>query len=103
MALSKITDKQVTYKQGGTGSVLRNVGDTFRDVVSVKDFGASTSETGANNKTYFDAAWAASDPKAVLVPAGTYTITGTVTGKFYSFGLVTINSGAVNTITNLVP
>lgn len=40
MALTKITDKQVTYKQGGTGSVVRNLGERLRDSVSVKDFGA---------------------------------------------------------------
>lgn len=40
MALTKITDKQVTYKQGSTGSVVRNLGEKLRESVSVKDFGA---------------------------------------------------------------
>ena len=40
---------------------------------------------------------------AVLVPASTYLFTGTVTGKFYSFGAVTISGGTVTSITNLVP
>ena len=40
MALTKITDKQVTYKQGSTGSVVRNLGEKLRETVSVKDFGA---------------------------------------------------------------
>ena len=42
-------------------------------------------------------------PQAVYVPAGSYAITGTVTGKFYSFGVVTVVGGTVTTITNLVP
>lgn len=40
MALTKITDKQVTYKQGSSGSVVRNLGEKLRESVSVKDFGA---------------------------------------------------------------
>lgn len=40
MALTKVTDKQVTYKQGAVGSVVRNLGDKLRECVSVKDFGA---------------------------------------------------------------
>ena len=93
----------VGYLPSGTGAVATTVQSKLRESVSVLDFGASTAETGTNNKIYFDAAWAASNPKAVLVPAGTYAITGTVTGKFYSFGLVTITSGTVTSITNLVP
>lgn len=40
MALTKITDKQVTYKQGSSGSVVRNLGEKLRESVSIKDFGA---------------------------------------------------------------
>jgi hypothetical protein len=51
----------------------------------------------------FNAAWAATAPQAVYVPAASYAITGTVTGKFFSFGVVTVVGGTVTTITNLVP
>lgn len=39
MALTKITDKQVTYKQGSAGSAVRNLGEKLRETVSAKDFG----------------------------------------------------------------
>ena len=71
--------------------------------MSVLDFGASAGATAAVNAASFTAAWAASNPKAVLVPAGTYLFTGTLTGKFYSFGAVTITGGTVTSIINLVP
>jgi polygalacturonase len=75
----------------------------LRQTVSVLDFGADPSFTAAVNAAAFQAAWTASNPKAVLVPAGTYLFTGTVTGKFYSFGTVIISGGTVTSITNLVP
>ena len=75
----------------------------LRQTVSVFDFGADPSFTAAVNAAAFQAAWTANNPKAVLVPAGTYLFTGTVTGKFYSFGAVTISGGTVTSITNLVP
>lgn len=93
----------VSYEEGGTGAVTTTVQAKLRESVSVLDFGASTGAIAATNVTAFTAAWAASNPKAVLVPAGTYLFTGTVTGKFYSFGVVTISGGTVTTITNLVP
>lgn len=90
------------YYQGSTGAVNRAINLKLQDTVSVYDFGAvgngTTSDTAA-----FNAAWTASNPKAVLVPAGSYKIVGTVTGKFYSFGVVTIVTGTVTSITNLVP
>lgn len=103
MALTKITDKQVTYKQGATGSAVRGLGDKLREFPSVLDFGASTAALAAVNTAAFNAAYSASAPRAVEVLPGTYAISGTVTGKFYSFGVVTITGGTVNTITNLVP
>ena len=93
----------VQYQPAGTGAVATNVQAKLRESVSVLDFGASTGATSTVNAASFTAAWAASNPKAVLVPAGTYLFTGTVTGKFYSFGAVTISGGTVTSITNLVP
>jgi polygalacturonase len=85
-----------------SGSVNRTAQSKMAEIPSVRDFGAIgdglTDDTAA-----FNAAWAATDPQAVYVPAASYAITGTVTGKFFSFGVVTIVSGTVTTITNLVP
>ena len=92
----------VVYTPDGSGAVTTNAQTKMRESVSVLDFGAvgdgSTDDTNA-----FDTAWAASNPVAVLVPAGTYEISTSSTGKFYSFGVVTINTGTVTSITNLVP
>lgn len=84
------------------GAVNRPINEKLQEIVSVLDFGAvgdgTTDDTNA-----FNNAWTASNPKAVLVPVDSYKITGTVTGKFYSFGVVTIVTGTVTSITNLVP
>jgi polygalacturonase len=90
------------FKQSGTGAVNRAINLKLAETISVKDFGAvgdgTTDDTAA-----FNAAKTAATPQAVLVPAASYKITGTVTGKFYSFGVVTIVTGTVTSITNLVP
>ena len=83
-------------------SALRTVQTKLDEFVSVKDFGAVGNGV-TNDAAAFTAAWAATAPQAVYVPAGSYAITGTVTGKFYSFGVVTVVGGTVTTITNLVP
>jgi len=98
-----LSSSNVGYTPAGTGAVATTVQAKLRESVSVLDFGASTGATAAVNAASFTSAWAASNPKAVLVPAGTYLFTGTVTGKFYSFGAVTISGGTVTSITNLVP
>jgi len=88
-------------KNGTTlvGALPRLISDGFGDLPTVKDFGAVgngvTDDTAA-----FTAAIAAS-PTGVAVPAGSYKITGTVTGAFYSFGTVTIVTGIVTTIQNV--
>lgn len=82
-----------------TGALPRLISDGFGDLPTVKDFGAVgngiTDDTSA-----FTAAIAAS-PTGVTVPAGSYKITGTVTGNFYSFGAVTVVTGNVTTIQDL--
>lgn len=96
---------KINFKNGGTtptGATSRTINEKMQDTVSVKDFGAVGNGT-TDDATAFSAAWTASNPKAVLVPAGSYKIIGTVTGKFYSFGAVTIVTGTVTSITNLVP
>ncbi len=93
----------VNYKtQGSTGSVNRTALTKLQEFVSVKDFGA-VGDGVTDDTVAFTAALAATDPQAVYVPAASYAITGTVTGKFFSFGVVTVVGGTVTTITNLVP
>jgi hypothetical protein len=96
------SSQQITYNQGGSGAVTRTVQGRLRDFVSVKDFGA-VGDGVTDDTAAFNAAWAATDPQAVYVPAASYAITGTVTGKFFSFGVATVVGGTVTTITNLVP
>jgi hypothetical protein len=92
----------IIYTPAGTGAVVTTVQAKLRESISVLDFGAD--RTGATNSTTaFTNAAAAATPQAVFVPKGSYAITGTVTGKFYSLGTVTITSGTVTSITNLVP
>ena len=93
---------QSFYTPAGAGAVATTVQAKLRESVSVLDFGA-VGDGVTDDTAAFNAAWAASDPKAVLVLAGTYEITGAVIGKFYSFGVVTINTGTVTSIANLVP
>ena len=75
--------------------------------VNVVDYGASTSETAANNTAAFNAAKTASGSytvagqtvfKPVYVPPGTYAISGTVVGNFFTEGVVGITGGAVQYI-----
>lgn len=92
----------VIYTPAGTGAVNTTAQAKLRESISVLDFGAD--RTGATNSTTaFTNAWTYANPQAVFVPKGSYAITGTVTGKFYSLGTVTITSGTVTSITNLVP
>jgi polygalacturonase len=96
---------KVDLKNGNatpTGAVNRPINEKLSETVSVYDFGA-VGDGVTDDTTAFNNAWAASNPKAVLVPVDSYKITGTITGKFYSFGVVTIVTGTVTTITNLVP
>lgn len=90
------------FNNASTGAVNRTAQAKMAEMPSVKDFGAIGDGT-TNDAAAFNAAWAASSPKAVYVPAASYAITGTVTGKFFSFGAVTVVGGTVTTITNLVP
>jgi hypothetical protein len=90
----------VGFIQSGSGAVATTAQAKLRESVSVLDFGA-VGDGVTDDTAAFAAAWAASSTKSAFVPAGTYLITGTIAGTFYSFGAVTITSGTVNYITNL--
>jgi len=90
------------YDQGFSGAVNRPINQKLQEYISVKDFGAVGNGI-ADDTSAFTSAWSAGNPQAILVPAGSYKITGTVTGKFYSFGTVIIITGTVTSIINLVP
>lgn len=85
-----------------SGSINRTAQSKMSEIPSVLDFGA-TGDGVTDDTAAFNAAWAATDPQAVYVPAASYAITGTVTGKFFSFGVATVVGGTVTAITNLVP
>jgi hypothetical protein len=100
--LSGVNAVNTTFNVGLSGSINRTAQAKMAEIPSVKDFGAVGNGV-TNDAAAFTAAWAATAPQAVYVPAGSYAITGTVTGKFFSFGVVTVVGGTVTTITNLVP
>jgi len=92
---SQASKNGITY----TGATARLISDMFGDLPTVKDFGAKGDGT-TDDTAAFTAAIAAS-PTGVAVPAGSYKITGTVTGAFYSFGVITVVTGTVTAIQNL--
>lgn len=68
--------------------------------VNVLDYGAVGNGV-ANDTAAFNAAIAAAGSQSIYVPEGTYLITGTVTGSFFSYGGVTISGGSVVSIVDL--
>lgn len=58
---------QVTYTPAGTGAVATTVRDKLRDYKSVKDFGASSSATAAENLLAFNAAVTATPTGGTLI------------------------------------
>ena len=100
--IGETSSNLVSHIFTGSGAVETTVQSKLQEIASVKDFGAAGD--GVTDDTLaFSTAWAQNNPKAVYVPAASYLISGTVTGKFFSFGVVTVVGGTVTTITNLVP
>jgi polygalacturonase len=97
--MTKPTSEQVTFIASGASATQRTVLDKLRDCVSVKDFGAVGNGV-ANDTAAFNAAWTASNPHPVYVPPGTYLVTGSVGGSFYSFCNVTVSGGSVPLLQN---
>ena len=94
MAMTKPTSEQVTFLAAGSGASDRTVLSKLRDIVSVKDFGA-VGDGVADDTAAFNAAWTASNPNPVFVPSGSYAVTGTISGQFFSFGSVTPVGGTI--------
>lgn len=97
-----ISSEFVTFIQSGTGAVATTVQAKLRETVSVKDFGASASETAANNKTAIDAALAASasvelTPESFTTNAITIPASKSLFGKGFASVIVgRITAGANN-------
>jgi hypothetical protein len=88
----------VGFLQAGANAIARTAQAKMRDVVSVKDFGADPAASAAANTTAFNAAATVAGLSGAFVPAGTYAISGTVVGTFWSVGGVTITGGTVQYI-----
>lgn len=71
-----ITSADVDFIQEGAGAVQRSVQDELRDFLSVRQFGADTSNTSTVNTAAFNAAIAecAISGKGLLIPGGTYQL-----------------------------
>jgi len=76
MTMTKPTSEQVTFLAAGSGATQRTALEKFRDVVSVKDFGA-VGDGVADDTAEINAALA-SGAKMVHVPAGTYKVSATI-------------------------
>ena len=70
-AIGSTSADLVTYTPAGTGAVARSAQSKFRDIVSVKDFGA-VGDGVTNDTTAFVNAFATG--KATYAPAGTYLV-----------------------------
>ena len=77
-ASAGITAGKLSFTQAGTGATARTVDSKLKDFVSVKDFGA-VGDGVADDTAAIQAAITAADGRTVLLPAGTYKITSTLT------------------------
>lgn len=73
-----IAASKLSFTQVGTGAVTRTVDSKLKDVVSVKDFGA-VGDGVTDDTAAIQAAINTADGRTVLLPAGTYKITSTLT------------------------
>jgi hypothetical protein len=86
MTMTKPTSEQVTFLASGSGATQRTALEKFRDVVSVKDFGA-VGDGVADDTAAIQAAITAAANKALYFPSGTYVATAlTVSSPCRLFG-----------------
>lgn len=78
MTMTKPTSEQVTFLAAGSGATQRTALEKFRDVVSVKDFGAVGDGTTDDTAAVQAAIAAAS---SVWFPAGTYIVRNVTVGS----------------------
>lgn len=90
----------VQYTATGTGATAISAYTKFQEHISVKNFGA-VGDGVTDDTTAFTNAVAAAGTRDIFVPGGSYVITGTVAGNFYSDATVTIIGGTVNTINRI--
>ena len=98
---SPVYANNIIYNEGGTNAVNRTLTSKLQEWLSVKDFGAVGNGVADDTNAFTSALTAATANQSVLVPAGSYKITGTINGDFVTFGQVTIVNGYVNYINNL--
>ena len=67
----------VGYIQGGTNSVATTVQTKLREILSVKDFGA-TGDGSTNDTTAIQAAFSAASGATIVFPKGSYLVTSTI-------------------------
>lgn len=67
----------LNFLQAGTGAVARTVQVKMREIKSITDYGADTSNSAALNTTYIQAAIDANYGKALIIPPGTFQIATT--------------------------
>lgn len=70
---SVVVAADVSFQQSGTGAVTRDAQSKLREIVSIKDFGASTGAGSATNDAAISHAFAVSNE--VYVPDGTFLAT----------------------------
>lgn len=92
----------VSYTQGGGGSITTTVQSKLRETASVKDFGA-VGDGVTDDTAAFTTAASALTPNPVFVPSGTYLLTGSIGGDFYSVGNVRILGGEVPNLRSVLP
>ena len=80
-------DARLSFLAAGTGATTRTLQNKLRDIVSVKDFGA-TGDGSTDDTAAIQAALTAGTGKSVFIPAGTYITSSvlSVLANTYVFG-----------------
>lgn len=98
---SPVYTDNIPYNEGNTNAVTRTLTSKLQEWLSVKDFGAVGDGVTNDTSAFVSALAAATVNQSVLVPAGSYKISGTLNGNFVTFGEVLIVGGYVNYVNNL--